>query len=173
MNGQVDLLLQLYADDAVALSNTASGMGKIMKEIEKYCNLNELKINIKKTEIIHFRRAGKATSERFVINRDPLRIVKKYNYLGVEFCSSAIGRLATENAILKANQALAVVKRVVSVCKADFWPAHCKLYDSISTTTFSYTVHIWGLRYIDKIEATHTAHLNSYCLFQNVLLTQR
>lgn len=62
INGRVDLLVSLFADDAVVLTNTAVRMCKLIKDIENYCDVNGLKINTSKTQIVHFRRGGKPSS---------------------------------------------------------------------------------------------------------------
>ena len=104
INGLIDLLLLLYADDAVALANTPVLMKRLLLLIERYCELNQLTVNTQKTQIVHFRRAGKQTNEKFYFGAQELSIVKEYTYLGCSFSCSPLGLCAVNRAIKPPGQ---------------------------------------------------------------------
>ncbi|XP_057330855.1 uncharacterized protein LOC130671152 [Microplitis mediator] len=49
VNNLLDLLILLHADDTVLLACNVKDMIKLLKLLEKYCDMNDLAVNIKKT----------------------------------------------------------------------------------------------------------------------------
>ena len=119
INGYVDLLLLLYADDAVALAASAVQMHRLICAIEAYCNLNLLTVNTGKTKIIHFKKRGRDKDDKFYINGNLLEKVSSYTYLGITFAKSALGLQATKQNIVKARSAIGAVLQTFSECQSD------------------------------------------------------
>jgi hypothetical protein len=97
------LRLLLYADDAVLLSTTETGLQTLLSLLSTFCNDNGLAVNTGKTEIVrfHFRpwmvqtrpgpRASRGpgartpASNRLFYRDTPLTISRSFKYLGVTF----------------------------------------------------------------------------------------
>lgn len=144
IDGMIDLLLLLYADDAVALTNTPVQMRKLLTAIEKYCKLNQLTVNTQKTQIVNFRRNGRQTKEKFYFENQELCVVKDYTYLGTKFSSSSLGRCAIDQSIWKARAATGAVLRTISNCKTDSWNCRVRLFESSISSTLLYASYITG-----------------------------
>ena len=54
----LEILLLAYADDIAILSDSYIGMKKILEYLSKYCLINKLTINVKKTKIVLFQKKG-------------------------------------------------------------------------------------------------------------------
>jgi len=65
------LFLLLYAEDIVVFSDTAAGLQKGLDLLQEYCNRWKLKINVQKTKVMVFRKAGILPRNlKFVFNNE-------------------------------------------------------------------------------------------------------
>ena len=55
---QLSIYLLLFADDAVLFSDTIEGLQSSLNNLESYCNKWNLEVNVDKTKIVVFRKAG-------------------------------------------------------------------------------------------------------------------
>lgn len=80
--------------------------------------INNLEINIKKTQIVIFRRGGNCHDNKlgpFLYgDKEKIDIVSRYNYLGVTFSNSATFFNAAEGAISRANMALGATVSLIN-----------------------------------------------------------
>lgn len=159
INGHADLLLLLFADDAVALANTPVELRKLLLAVDEFCETNELTINTSKTKIIDFRRNGRELNQSFSYRGQEIEKVKSYTYLGVVFSSSSLGTLATDNAIKKTRIAIGAAFQTMRKCKADCLIGKLKLFDSVTSPTLLYGSHIFGLRYLEQLETVQSEFL--------------
>lgn len=104
VNHLTDILILAYADDSALLSDSASGMKKILKALYKYCSLNDLEINANKIKIVICRKGGHAHDKKygsFAYGDDgSIENVPSYTYLGVPFSNSTVVLSAADSAIL-------------------------------------------------------------------------
>ena len=85
------LFYLLYADDLVLFSSTPIGLQRLLNRLSDYCKKWRMNVNLTKTKIIVFRKAGGLKkSEKWFWNGQKIEIVSKYNYLGVMFSSSGV-----------------------------------------------------------------------------------
>ncbi|XP_015119025.1 uncharacterized protein LOC107042480 [Diachasma alloeum] len=139
INGRDDVLLLLYADDLVVLTESEIMLQKILDASHCYCLENDLTVNSDKTKAMVFREGGKLSpSLKFFYDGKALEIVSKYTYLGVLFSSSSLGSLAAREAVCKAKQANSTVLSLRSGGKCDSWSCMLKLFESISKPTLLY-----------------------------------
>lgn len=54
IDGQSDVILLLYADDLVLLSDSQSDMNRKLSCLQEYCNTNKLVVNAQKTKVVCF-----------------------------------------------------------------------------------------------------------------------
>ena len=81
----------MYADDIVLLSKSAKVLQTLLCRLEDVCNKWNLKVNINKTKIIIFNKAGRVPKgHNFTYGNILLEHVNEYKYLGIYFMSSDI-----------------------------------------------------------------------------------
>lgn len=81
------LLLLLYADDTVIISNNAENFQKCLNEFHDYCQMWKLNVNYNKTEIVFFHSRSNRAFE-FKMGNHLIQITDKYKYLGTVFSKS-------------------------------------------------------------------------------------
>lgn len=92
------LLIILYADDTVLLSETPEDLQNQLNSFLLYCQQWKLEVNIEKTKIVIFTK-GRVKNNVFYYNGKEIEIVKNFKYLGVIFSSS--GSFIQTNALLR------------------------------------------------------------------------
>ncbi len=78
----------MYADDVVIFSTSAEGLQDRLRKLEKFCGDWCMKVNIKKTKILIFNKAGRKINEKFIFQDKEIECVQNYRYLGVHFTAS-------------------------------------------------------------------------------------
>lgn len=82
----VKLMIILYADDMVVMSDSASGLQKALHALDNYCDKWKLQVNVSKTKVVIFNSRVIPKNTVFYIGNQTLEIVKEFKYLGVLFC---------------------------------------------------------------------------------------
>ena len=83
IDGQ-NISILLYADDIVLISDNEINLQIMLDHMYSWCLKWKLKLNIEKSNVIHFRPKRHIKSEyRFTYGNDTLTIIDKYKYLGV------------------------------------------------------------------------------------------
>ena len=82
------LLVLLYADDTIVLSNTAAGLRKALDDLSNYCTEWKLQVNSSKTKVIIFSKRKPKNLPVFTYNNEALENVSEFKYLGVYFKSN-------------------------------------------------------------------------------------
>lgn len=82
---EVKLFLLAYADDQVLFSTSPTSLQSMLNDIELYCNIWGLKININKTKILIFEKGGRYSNYNFYLYNEQLEVVSSFKYLGVYF----------------------------------------------------------------------------------------
>ena len=86
LNSYLKLLVLLYADDTVVLSDSEQGMKRVLLALDSYCNDWKLKVNCDKTKIVVFSRGRVQTNNyNFKLATQDLAVVSEYMYLGIIF----------------------------------------------------------------------------------------
>jgi len=158
IDGHNDILTLLFADDAVVLARSPVILRKVLLSLEKYCNKNKLIVNTNKTQIMHFRKGGRSSTEKFTYKGQPITLVNTYSYLGITISSSSLGRRAADDAVKKGKIALGSVAQTISKFKTDSWDGRVKLFDSIISSTMLYAAEVWSLRYCENIEIVQSSY---------------
>jgi hypothetical protein len=107
----------MYADDLILLSSTPNGLQSKLDILDKYCNDWCLSVNLSKTKIIIFNKAGKKFSENFSFQNKSIDCVQQYKYLGVYFSNSGSFIFAQNELYKKALTAcFKSQKNIMSTC---------------------------------------------------------
>ena len=133
----------MYADDVVLLSVFAIGLQQKLDQLQKFCHDWCLNININKTKIIVFNKAGRPIKQSFLFEKQNIECVKSYRYLSIHFTSSGSFTLAQRELYNKALNALFALQR-------DFLSSHPNIKTSLHV--FEHTIipvllygcEVWG-----------------------------
>ncbi len=78
------IALLLYADDLAILAESKEDLQMLLNILEKWCKQWHMRVNIKKTKIVHFRtKTQSRTDFNFMFNNEIVECVYKYKYLGI------------------------------------------------------------------------------------------
>jgi hypothetical protein len=69
----------MYADDIVIFSTSPEGLQNKLNSLEKYCADWGMKVNIKKTKIIIFNKAGRTIKKKFLFANQKLSVFPTIN----------------------------------------------------------------------------------------------
>ncbi len=92
------LLVLLYADDTLIISDNAIDFQNALDYFNNYCHDWKLNVNLTKSNVIVFG-ARNTNGYQFKIGDDNINIIDKYKYLGIYFTSN--GSFATARKHLK------------------------------------------------------------------------
>ena len=142
-NNYVKLLVLLYADDTIILSNSAAGLQKGLDNLGSYCTEWKLKVNSTKTKIIIFSKRKPKNLPIFIFDNNILEIVHEFKYLGVVFKSNGYFnncKLHLKEQALKAMFALLSKGRILQL-PVDIM---LDLFDKTVLPIMLYGCEIWG-----------------------------
>ena len=79
----------LFADDLVLMSESPTGLQKLIRGLENFCSQWHMVVNVTKTKVIVFNeRFASSSAHPFVFNGNEVPNSKHYNYLGVTFSNN-------------------------------------------------------------------------------------
>ena len=145
------LLILLYADDTVILSDDESSLQFAMNVFEEYCKEWHLTVNINKTKVVIFSRGRQNKNYNFTYKDNIIEVVEEYKYLGIFFGRSGSCVSAKKHIAEQANKALfALMKK----------SRHLDLPIDIQIDLFNKTIkpillygcELWGVGNVDVLE---------------------
>ena len=142
-NKFVKLLVLLYADDTIILSNTASGLQKLLHDLDSYCTRWRLRVNSSKTKVVVFGKRKAKTKSKFTYRNEELELVDEFKYLGVVFnCNATFKkcRLYVKDQATKAMFALLSKGRRLNL-PIDVM---LDLFDKTVVPVLIYGCEVWG-----------------------------
>jgi hypothetical protein len=95
----------MYTDDIVIFSTSANGLQQKLKLLEKYCSDWCMKVNIKKTKVLIFNKAGRTIEHKFFFQNSLIDCISNYKYLGIHFSASGTFSSAKHELYKKALKA--------------------------------------------------------------------
>ncbi len=149
----IRMLVLLYADDTVLLSDCALDLQKSLHSFNMYCELNKLSVNFEKTKILVF--GSRTCKHNFVLGNRNVETVNHYKYLGVLFSSNRSYAMARKTIVTQANKAMHLLyKRIRNIDMS----IDCKLYlfDCTILPILLDGCEIWGYENVNAIEKVHT-----------------
>jgi hypothetical protein len=151
------LLILLYADDTVLLSDSPSDFQTCLDTFNEYCNNWHLTINYSKTKIIIFG-ARQLRNYNFKLGETQIEITDKYHYLGLTLSSDGSFLSARKHIAEQANKAMHLL--FTRANNADL-PVDLmiKLFDHTVLPILTYGSEIFGYENLDILERVHNNFL--------------
>ena len=153
------LLLVMYADDTILMSNSELGLQKAIDALHDYCNKWQLTVNCDKTNVVIFsRRKVDASKYNFTYNGKNLEITSDFKYLGLRLKHNGTCTLGVRELCKQASRAMFAL---ISKCRKFDLPVdlQLELFDSLVVPILTYNCEVWGHTNIDPIEKLHLKFL--------------
>ena len=147
-----EIVCLAYTDDVTMLADSYHDLAIKIKILEKYCEINGLKVNVTKSKIIIFHKGKLKRFPSFYFNGSPLEIVNEYHYLGVVFSSSGLFITNLKKVTASTLAAIAVTQKIIAASKIDSYYTINRLFRSLCTSVLFYAITVWGLRYFQEID---------------------
>lgn len=151
----------LYADNLVLLGLNREELQTKLDKLNQYCLNWGLKVNIKKTKIMIFNKAGATIKKhKFNFQGNILDSVNQYTYLGFVFIPSGKMHTGIEHLINKAKKAWFSIQKSLMKSKEKTVHTYTKLIDSVIKPVLLYACEVWGdlpskKLYENKVERFH------------------
>lgn len=157
LNLFLKILLLLYADDTVIVSNNKENFQLCLNEFYDYCQMWKLNINYSKTEIIVFNSRSNARLQ-FKMGNNIIKITDKYKYLGVIFSKSGSFLNARKHVVEQSKKAMHLLLTRVNNLDLPI-DLQLKLFDNTVLPILLYGSEVWGYENLDIIERIHIEFL--------------
>ena len=133
----------LFADDSVLISDTTTGLQKLLTEFEKYCDKWNLKVNVQKTYIVIFLRGRTLTKEiNFTNSSNIIKKINTFNYLRQVFVSNGSFQNAFKTITGKATFAMSNLLQC-AIHKPIPLKIMINLFDSFVALILYYSSEVW------------------------------
>ena len=154
----------LWADDLVLLSLNESHLQDLLNKLHDYCSIWGLEINIKKTKVMIFNKAGRliTPNQPFKLGDLIVEVTKTYCYLGIVFTASGSFKEAISELRKKSLRALYSLKTTINVNQVTY-NSCCILFDSLIKPILTYGSQIWFIytsssKAMSKCETSNIPH---------------
>jgi len=152
--------LLLYADDLALIAQSKELLQEKMTITANFFHSRGLHVNLKKTNVLIFRRSGRVRKdEKFSWRGEEVQNVKSYVYLGVTFQSNGRFNLNSSIAIHNGIAAQGSTLRILKNTKKLVLPAIKTLFCSMVKSTTLYCAGIWGQNHGDALEVVQQKFL--------------
>ena len=133
-----------FADDLILMSETSSGLQKLIDQLSQYCTDMKLEVNINKSKAMVFsKEQNKMNDYRFHFNLHTLHIVHEYKYLGLIFTSNGKFNVATQSLADKARKAYFSIRKSIPF-NTNLSVKHLlKIYQSMIEPILTYGSEVW------------------------------
>ena len=158
-NNLLKLMVLMYADDTIIMSNSAEGLQKALDSLHTYCQQWGLQVNSTKTKITIFGdRKKTTTAARFTFNGGELEIVDSFKYLGILFNYN--GKFALCKNALR-EQATKAMFALLNKCRKFNLPIdiQIELFDHTVLPVLTYGSEVWGPGCNKILEGVHLRFL--------------
>lgn len=151
--GSTHVRLLMYADDIVILADDIVTMQQMINQLERYCEMWNLQVNLSKSEIMIFRKGGRiARRERWTFNGEPVRITNEYTYLGVTLSPKMSFKKHVEKRNLSAKNSINATWNDFLAKKEICLKAKWNLFKSVCRGIQSYAAQIWGFSSFEEVD---------------------
>ena len=158
--GHVRMLLLLYADDTVIISENRQDLQLGLDIVENYCNKWKIILNIEKTKIVIFRKGGKLSmNDKWFYNRSQIEVTKHFTYLGMVFPSGGSFSENQKKLAGQAQKAIFSLQKMLQKFDDIECDMYCDLFDKLITPILCYGSEVWGFNRGDTIERVHLQFL--------------
>ena len=149
-----NIRLLMYADDIVLLADKVEVLQNMITNLEKYCRLWNLEVNLSKSEIMIFRRGGKiAKNEKWTFNNETVKIVAEYRYLGVTLTPkmSFSKHVDIRNALAKCsiNTTWNNFLSKSEITLSSKW----NIFQAVCRAIQTYASQVWGFCHFEEVDS--------------------
>lgn len=134
-----------YADDTALIAEDEESMRYMINRYVKYIKKKGLIINVDKTKMMCFRKAGGRRKKiEFKIGGKEIETVKKFNYLGYELKENNNEDAHMKYINGKVNSCMGKLWNFGERRFKDDWKLRMKIFDTMIQGIMTYGVEIWG-----------------------------
>lgn len=152
VNG-LNIKVLMYADDIVMIAENPEVLQNMINQLEVYCNLWNMELNLSKSEIMIFRRGGRlANNEKWSYRGETVRITSEYCYLGFILTP----KLSFTKHIAKRTRS---AKNSINSVWKNFLSRHniplkskWKVYQAVSRAIQSYGAQVYGCSNLEEVD---------------------
>ena len=148
-----DITIVLYADDTATGDDSVGRLQRIINEIERFCDLWGLLLNMTKSKLVVFRRGGIVKKiEKWYFKGKEIEVVSMYKYLGLIFTPKLNWSVVRKTLASQANKALGRLYMYNKRCGGLPVNINCELFDTIVLPILLYGAEIRGYEYCESME---------------------
>ena len=153
--GDIQILLLLFADDMVLLSDDPSDLQNSLNALCNYCNKWGLEVNAEKSKIVVFRKRGPLRrNESWTYDNISIEVVNDFNYMGTVFTYTGSFLLNQKMLADKALKAMNVLCNKTRSFDFDISTLF-QLFDAFVGSILNFSSEIWGMSKSKEIERVH------------------
>jgi hypothetical protein len=155
-----------WADDVVFFTLSPQDTQNSLNSLSDYCKNMKLKVNLDKTQamIISKGCVRHSTHQILQFNNEKLKYVASYKYLGVEFQQNGKFKEIIKTRILKAQNAIYMIKRACASAETTSVEMYKKLFESKIFPILTYGSAIWGSPADNRIHLTSETEIDKIML---------
>jgi hypothetical protein len=135
--------LLLYADDLALISTSRGGLQRLLNELEAFCTVRGLTVNIDKTKVVVFGSRA-AMKEPVTYNNVPIEQVISFRYLGLELHQSGTFQIAVAKLLESARRATFALHSRCSALHIKDPKLKCSLFDALVYPIMAYGCEVWS-----------------------------
>ena len=153
INNLLHILVMLYADDTVLVSDNAISLQKNLDTFVEYCKIWKLNINRDKTKVVIF---GSRNDKQFTFKMEnsQLEIVSSYKYLGTIFSKSGSFFNNRKHLAQQAKKALHLLYKRINNLNLPI-DLVLKLFENTILPIMTYSCEVWGYENLDILDRIH------------------
>lgn len=161
IDGYNDVIMLLYADDLVLLSDSQGDLNKKLAYLSQYCRENNLTVNAEKTKVVCFGRGGYRhfSDFQFSFENNKIDVVNKFSYLGVSFSSSGLFLDMINSKVDAAKMTAGSLINLMYRMGMQSWASKVTLYNNALISTLTDCIAVWGLNYREILETIQVRFL--------------
>ena len=149
----------LWADDVFLISQTETGLNRMLKGLKCYATENGLTINMKKTKVMIFNKTGRHIRKSFYLGDLKIETTKEYKYLG--FKITPYGGIIPDLHDLK-DRALKAYYKMKNKMGASFRKhplVILHLFQTLVTPILLYASDFWGILKLPNNNPIENLHM--------------
>ena len=157
------LNILLYADDLALITESETDLQTLLSILYNWCQKWRMKVNVKKTKVVHFRCKNVVQSDfQFKYGDNTVDIVEKYKYLGLildEYLDYQVTATVLANS---AGRALGSIQNKFNQLKGLGYNTYSKMYSSGVIPIMDYCSGIWGYKNHSKCDTVQNRALRFF-----------
>ena len=154
--GLTRMLILLYADDAVILSDSRNNLQQGLTILNEYCTKWKITLNTDKTKNVVFRKGGKlSVKDKWYYDGKELEVVKHFIYLGAVFSSGGSFLEKQKTLAGQAQKAVFSLMKLLNKFDNVTHDIYCDLFDKMIMAILCYGSEVWGFHKGEAIERVY------------------